>query len=202
MWILNRLFCRSVAYALIALARMRYLVQRWHTGKRIGAVTYRHQARQNPHPQTAFHLGQPVSSQNFANPLFRNTRLHRPLGTDEALLTNNANPVDNADMFAETAASQAMPGNSRHLRSAFEEGPMTPPRSHELPPWSGATPPSKDRSLRGSSRELPITPRADQSCSRDNLSTLTAPELLSQYVERFNQIQHRLGIVLESTNSA
>lgn len=42
----------------VSICRMKYLVKRWHSGKRI--------TRKKPSPPVQFQLGQPVSSQNFA----------------------------------------------------------------------------------------------------------------------------------------
>lgn len=203
------------------------MVQRWHTGTRIGATaTLTHSRRkltQNHHPPTRlFHLGQPVSSQNFTNSYFRNNLLHRPIENDEnnpiyntttATTTTNNNSNNNhyqlvQDVFnnGNIVNIQPVPTTSRNARSAFDERPTTTttipsPRLNE-PPWSGESPPSKDRSLRGSSRDVPITPRIEQNLIRDNnLPTLSAPELFSQYNERFNRIQNKLGVVLESMNS-
>lgn len=155
-------FCRSVVYVLISISRMRFMVQRWHTGKRIGAssapiITHnRRQLKTNVSQQTAFQLGQPVSSQNFSNPHYSNRSsvvLNLPLDTDDPVYNNNINRNNN--LF-----NNDVPSTSS--RSAFnDDRPQgthaTQVPNQQLPPWSGVTPPSKDRSLRGSSRDLPIT---------------------------------------------
>lgn len=132
---------------------MHFMVQRWHTGKRLGATSVpithsRRQLKTNVPQQTAFQLGQPVSSQNFSNSR-TSVVLNRPLQTDDPNYNNQNNNVFND-----------VPSTSS--RSAFNDDrlpdtPTTQVPHHELPPWSGATPPSKDRSLKGSSRDLPIT---------------------------------------------
>ncbi|RZC43306.1 myosin-9-like, partial [Asbolus verrucosus] len=108
---------KHVALLVLSVCRMKYLVRRWHSGKRIVQ-----QRAANPH-RAQFQVGQPVSSQNFA------------------------------------------------AKSA-----LNPPKS-ELP-WFGTSPPSK---------EAPAKKLQPQ-------DSLSSPAMLSKYLERFNQIQDKLGL--------
>lgn len=143
---------------------MRYLVQRWHSGVRLGATSIlthsrRLQKTTNQQRQTTFQLGQPVSSQNFSNSHFQNTAIYRAAiaNEDQDHVLNNPTYIPNQLVFNES--NQPVPSTSRNLRSALDESPISV-STHDIP-WSGLTPPSKDRSLRGSTRDIPISSRGD-----------------------------------------
>ncbi|XP_972088.2 pericentrin isoform X2 [Tribolium castaneum] len=108
---------KHVGIMVVSICRMKYLVKRWHSGKRI--------VRRKSRETVNFQVGQPVSSQNFVP-----SALNQP----------------KTDM-----------------------------------PWVGTSPPTKE----------PQVLRFQRIATRDALSS---PGLLSKYVERFNQIQDKLGL--------
>lgn len=103
---------------------MHYLVQRWHTGKRLGTATIlTHGRRKNNtktnyqfQQQTVFHLGQPVSSQNFINPHQKSSILHH---NNDELIYNFNNDIIN----------QAVPSTSNR-RCAFDLRTTSPSKSN------------------------------------------------------------------------
>lgn len=118
---------------------MQYLVQRWHSGKRMGSnvtVSCKRKPTENIQP-AVFQLGQPVSSQNFSNSFFRNNKI------------KTENEPHSNTVFNQKTQYQPVPStNNRNSGSAFEQNnprPSSPNTSQELPPWSGYTPPSKDK---------------------------------------------------------
>ncbi|KAF5306240.1 hypothetical protein FQA39_LY08938 [Lamprigera yunnana] len=113
---------RAAVVCVIAIVRMQFLVNRWHSGVR--EMMYHHCCTKpvrlvNPSPNyvpfvhTHFQVGQPVSSQNFPIPLVP--------------------PIDPNLNRSPVPSTSKQSGGS--LRSSS---------SSDLYPWSGQTPPSKD----------------------------------------------------------
>lgn len=172
---------------------MQYLVLRWNTGKRVGCnkpfsqyLNFYNINSQIPRPPPAhFQVGQPVSRQNFTNPLYANRHVN----------SINCSQRINAEEFEENSN---LNGSRIHQRQSFAspsngfalgEITKTPHCAKSPATWSGMTPPSKDTnsSLEDRRRNLFGTEQA----------SLKSPEILRKYVERFNEIQTRLGIALD-----
>ncbi|KAJ8933981.1 hypothetical protein NQ314_013661 [Rhamnusium bicolor] len=156
------------------LPRVRF---RWHSGVRIAEKVnsrhYKHlQTRTESSVPTQFHVGQPVSSQLFSNA----TGGHfNTIGPKNVFNLNQEDLQDNA--------------------FGFYDGRLSPASSREDAPWSGSTPPSKEG--RGRNR---IRIGSNVLYSED-MTPLKAPQLLAQFVERFDQIQEKLGVVLNTNTT-
>lgn len=137
---------KSAALAVVAIVRMRYLVLRWNTGKRIGC--YKVHSQQLKSPSMQFKTAPSgVQLNNAFNEMRRKSENRIPL------FEENKIPL-------------------------FEEN-KTPSKGGPSNAWSGLTPPSKDVSS----------------------EPLKSPELLRKYVERFSQIQSRLGMALDDVTN-
>ncbi|CAH1108481.1 unnamed protein product [Psylliodes chrysocephalus] len=174
---------RAAAFVVISLIRMKYLVRRWHSGVRIAekinARHFKNASRRSvalAHAQSSpahFQVGQPVSSQLFAN--LPTTATVAP--------TRNLNPfIIEAEKIDEERGSF-----TSEDRWSVREGRT------EGGPWSGNTPPSKEKLNRMNFRST--------ESNRDDITPLRAPQLLAQFVERFDQMQEKLGFVVESNSS-
>lgn len=126
---------RAAAFVVISLIRMKYLVRRWHSGVRIAekinARHFKNASRRSvalAHAQSSpahFQVGQPVSSQLFAN--LPTTATVAP--------TRNLNPfIIEAEKIDEERGSF-----TSEDRWSVREGRT------EGGPWSGNTPPSKEK---------------------------------------------------------
>ncbi|XP_066145170.1 putative leucine-rich repeat-containing protein DDB_G0290503 isoform X5 [Euwallacea fornicatus] len=113
---------RAAVYAVMSIARMKFLVRRWHTGwRKYEKINARHYQRsrglyfaENPGAAANFQVGQPVSTQNFSQKPFRvNNNVYRP----DLDLPDDPRPASPALSVTST------------VRDA---------------PWSGKTPPSKE----------------------------------------------------------
>ncbi|XP_049819038.1 centromere-associated protein E-like isoform X3 [Aethina tumida] len=138
----NRKF-KAVVDVVIVILRMKFLVRRWNSGVRAGGKINGRMAEQ-VHVQAVFQVGQPVSSQRFAN--------------------NTAFRLD------EEAAG-----------SVRVESPVSIP-------WSGRTPPQKDKRVKIGNNLLDF----------NDFTPLRAPQLLAQFTERIDTIQETLGVALNS----
>ncbi|XP_057661015.1 cytadherence high molecular weight protein 2-like isoform X1 [Diorhabda carinulata] len=167
---------RAAVFVVVSVIRMKYLVRRWHSGVRIAekinARHYKPRKRTEINTQPAqFQVGQPVSNQFFLNV---------PTNTNT---TRNLNPF----VIQEEAKDE-----SNRLEEVRELN-----RNEELlersVPWSGTTPPSKEKRSKifiGSN-----------SLNKQDMDPLKAPQLLAQFVERFDQIQEKLDVVLDTNSS-
>ncbi|XP_076270535.1 uncharacterized protein LOC143202700 isoform X3 [Rhynchophorus ferrugineus] len=161
---------RSAVYAVIAIERMKYLVQRWHSGvrksERINARHYERSKQKYLSESLAsaanFQVGQPVSNQNFSH------RANRP------------NNHFNQDVIT-----------SDESRTTSPPRLISPSRDT---PWSGSTPPSKEN------LSTAIFRIGSNVINRDDITPLKAPQLLAQFQERFDQIQEKLGVPFSEDN--
>ncbi|KAG5898704.1 hypothetical protein JTB14_030654 [Gonioctena quinquepunctata] len=160
---------RSAVFVIVSIIRMKYLVRRWHSGVRIAEkVNARHyksraEERTEHVAATRFQVGQPVSSQLFAN---------LPTGG-----MSGASVANHFDYFRQDSAES--------LDNVENDGGAASGNA-----WSGNTPPCKERKSR-----ICI---GSNVLKKEDLTPLKAPHLLAQFVERFDQIQEKLGVVLEA----
>ncbi|KAJ8915115.1 hypothetical protein NQ315_000367, partial [Exocentrus adspersus] len=167
---------RSTVYVVISILRMRYLVRRWHSGIRIAEKVNSRHYKHLPVPkqtgatfQAQFHVGQPVSSQFFSS----NAAV---TGSQNFFQVNRADFQDEDNAACGFDGAQLSPAGSNRSRN----------------PWSGNTPPSKEES---EARRIRI---GSHILSKEDMTPLKAPQLLAQFVERFDQIQEKLGVALDS----
>ncbi|KAK9883167.1 hypothetical protein WA026_001366 [Henosepilachna vigintioctopunctata] len=164
---------RCFVYTIIAILRMKFIVRRWHSGARMAEnVNSRYQnvsvnfqrieVPQSSLRQSNFQVGQPVSSQQFAQSSGVRSRHVGGHGFQNSLDVGTVLGSSDSRLNVESGMSD---------------------RTRDIP-WSGASPPCKERSSSG-------RPRISQ-----NLALLKAPQLLSQYAERYNKIQENLEILL------
>ncbi|XP_023019917.2 pericentrin-like protein isoform X8 [Leptinotarsa decemlineata] len=156
---------------IVSIVRMKYLVQRWHSGIRIAEkVNSRHYrssgtVKREPVISTRFQVGQPVSSQQFANVPAGNVINH----------------------FRNDGEGEFEEREENHERIPCLEEPDVNNS------WSGKTPPSREKKSR-----ICI---GSNIVSKEDLTPLKAPQLIAHFVDRFDQIQERLGVVLEAKQS-
>ncbi|XP_060522481.1 myosin-11-like isoform X2 [Cylas formicarius] len=98
---------RSAAFVVVSLARMRFLVRRWHNGVRIAEkINARHSDRSRPPAAANFQVGQPVSSQHFVGQLkVKNNAVPGPF------------PETNQSSGAEEASWSGLTPPSRDVRT-------------------------------------------------------------------------------------
>ncbi|GJQ85464.1 hypothetical protein Trydic_g23887 [Trypoxylus dichotomus] len=178
------------AITIIAIVRMKYMVQRWHSGRRI--ATYAQPPVRNcnathvapnhnaPLSTTQFQVGEPVSSQNFHTPSLR-------------LDQDTSHPHRTGAVFSRSPI---------HRLGQFEQAPNVrlnrdgtrTPRNNtdESAPWTGLTPPQNDRLRVGATNFA--------HAHAEHLAPLETPNVLS-YFKRFNEIQRRLGMTFDNLNS-
>ncbi|KAK5641438.1 hypothetical protein RI129_009985 [Pyrocoelia pectoralis] len=126
---------RAVVACVMAMIRMQYLVQRWHSGVR-GIVRVRNRYHQKmiamPYTSslnnstvaaTQFQVGQPVSSQNFPFQII--SPVYSQLHTNPVLVPSTSQHHDNSLVQSDAGGSS------------------------DQNPWSGQTPPSKDYYCKG-----------------------------------------------------
>ncbi|CAH1285180.1 unnamed protein product [Diabrotica balteata] len=167
---------RAAVFVIISIFRIKFLVKRWHSGvriaERINSRHYKHTHRKNDANVISAHfqVGQPVSNQFFLNAPSTGPTLRNP---------------NHFVQFKEDA---------REVRERLEEDRESVRSEDFYPersvPWSGTTPPSKERRSRKATGNAML--------NKEDMSALKAPQLLAQFVERFDQIQEKLGVVLES----
>nr|CAI5846451.1 unnamed protein product [Callosobruchus analis] len=176
---------RSAVFAVTSINRMKFLVKRWSTGARIaGKINSRHyrhllqptvggsaSAGAGNRLSLGFQVGQPVSSQVFSS----------------------ATPARSTNPFA-ARIEQAIGGvQERNLtRVPAVAAAATNPRNESLP-WFGNSPPSKED--RGTIRI------GSSTFTREDMNPLRAPTLIAEFAERIDQIQEKLGLVLDSSNT-
>ncbi|XP_063915449.1 pericentrin isoform X3 [Zophobas morio] len=165
----NRFKC--VAVMVVSVCRMKYLVRRWHSGKRIS------EQRIAQNQQVQFQVGQPVSSQNFTSNVNKSTKsaLNQPktdmpwFGSSppskepSALRVFSSQPKASSTKISQDVAKVDLLGKKKLEPSGYQ-------RRQEVGRPGGST----NRVLGD--------------------SALTSPGMLSKYIERFNQIQDRLGL--------
>ncbi|KAJ3623780.1 hypothetical protein MTP99_017443 [Tenebrio molitor] len=158
----RRMRFKNVALVVVSICRMKYLVRRWHSGKRII-----HQRTANPTVQ--FQVGQPVSSQNFTSNVNKETK---------SALTQ---PKTDMPWFGTSPPSKETSAMKRQQSKSGPEKVVEAKKSV-----------SKQLEASGYQKKQETVP---QSANQSRLSdTLTSPAMLSKYIERFNQIQERLGL--------
>ncbi|XP_072396058.1 uncharacterized protein Plp isoform X2 [Diabrotica undecimpunctata] len=167
---------RAAVFVIISIFRIKFLVKRWHSGvriaERINSRHYKQTQRKNDANVISAHfqVGQPVSNQFFLNAPSTGPTLRNP---------------NHFVQFKEDA---------REVRERLEEDRESVRSEDFYPersvPWSGTTPPSKERRSRIATGNAML--------NKEDMSALKAPQLLAQFVERFDQIQEKLGVVLES----
>ncbi|KAK9719890.1 Pericentrin-AKAP-450 domain of centrosomal targeting protein [Popillia japonica] len=183
------------AIVVIAIVRMKYMVQRWHSGRRMAA--YSQQQSQNRNrtttttttladtqnnnaPSTQFQVGQPVSSQNFHSPL--------------------QEPQYGGGTFSRSPIHLLGQTTEHHVDTVHDRRSRDSPRIagrnnvEESTAWSGVTPPQKER-LRTVTSTVNIAPHSDH-----HLAPLETPNVMS-FFKRFNEIQQRLGMTFDNLNS-
>ncbi|XP_050514022.1 golgin subfamily A member 4 isoform X2 [Diabrotica virgifera virgifera] len=170
---------RAAVFVIISISRIKFLVKRWHSGvriaERINSRHYKQTRRKNDATVVSAHfqVGQPVSNQFFLNAPPAGPTLRNP---------------NQFVQFKEDARETRERLEADRESARSEE--FYPERSA---PWSGTTPPSKERRSR-------IT-IGNAVLNKEDMNPLKAPQLLAQFVERFDQIQEKLGVVLESDST-
>uniref|UniRef100_A0A6P7GD32 Pericentrin-like n=1 Tax=Diabrotica virgifera virgifera TaxID=50390 RepID=A0A6P7GD32_DIAVI len=170
---------RAAVFVIISISRIKFLVKRWHSGvriaERINSRHYKQTRRKNDATVVPAHfqVGQPVSNQFFLNAPPAGPTLRNP---------------NQFVQFKEDARETRERLEADRESARSEE--FYPERSA---PWSGTTPPSKERRSR-------IT-IGNAVLNKEDMNPLKAPQLLAQFVERFDQIQEKLGVVLESDST-
>nr|CAH7720562.1 unnamed protein product [Callosobruchus chinensis] len=177
---------RSAVIAVTSINRMKFLVKRWSSGVRIaGKINsrhYRHLVQPTATGSTAtgaanrlafgFQVGQPVSSQLFSP----------------------ATPARTTNPFVariEQAIGGVQERNISPAPTTSAAPAATIPRNESMP-WFGNSPPSKED--RGMIRIGSAT------FTREDMNPLKAPTLIAEFAERIDQIQEKLGLVLDSSN--
>ncbi|VEN34276.1 unnamed protein product [Callosobruchus maculatus] len=177
---------RSAVFAITSISRMKFLVKRWSSGARIaGKVNSRHYR----------HLLQPSAtgsaSAGAANRLGFGFQVGQPVSSQ---LFSTATPARATNPFVariEQATGGVQERRMSPVPAASASAAAANPRNESLP-WFGNSPPSKED--RGMIRI------GSSTFTREDMNPLRAPTLIAEFAERIDQIQEKLGLVLDSSN--